>query len=154
VTGDLPTRYRVLTRLQASLIIGTILAAGTVIVWLGNQWIEAYLDRIAALQRSNPQAALAAMATHLKILAVIQILPLAAFSVFMIWYCRRVIETRSLPPTGAWIIEGQRIRTGAGAVRNARILLALTCLVTVIGALAAVYVYYVATSLQPHLTGS
>jgi len=139
--------YRVMTRPQAAALFGAIAALGATLVWLSNMWIRSHLEHIDALRRTSPQAAIAAMITHLKILALIQVPPLAAFTAFMIWYARRAIDSQSLPPVGAWIVVGQRVRTGVDAVRYARILLALTGVIAVAGAIAIIYVYVVAVSL-------
>lgn len=140
--------YRTLTKFQAVGLVTGILALGGVVLWLGMQWVERYTARFDALRLTDPEAARAALILHLKILAIVQILPLTAFSGFMIWYCGRAIATESMPPIGAWIVEGQRIRTGPGAVRSARVLLGLTAVLAVLGALEIAYVYYIATRLQ------
>jgi len=139
--------YRIMTRPQAAALFCAIAALGAAVVWVSNIWIGNYLEHIDSLRRTSPQAALAAMIVHLKILALIQIPPLAAFTAFMIWYARRAIDSQSLPPVGAWIVAGQRIRTGDDAVRYARILLALTSVIAVAGTIAIIYVYVVAVSL-------
>jgi hypothetical protein len=150
---DVLPPYRVMTRLQAFLILGAIVTVGAVAVWLGSAWIDASLARMEDLQRSSPNEAVETMISHLKLLALVQLPPLIAFCAFMVWYCRRAIATQSLPPAGSWIVEGQRIRTGASAVRNARIALALTGVIAIAGILAAVYVYAIATSLQDRAAG-
>jgi len=145
--------YRVMTRLQAAAFIAAVIALGAAVVWLCNAWIANHLENIDALRRTNPQAGIAAMSTHLKVLALIQIPPLVAFTAFMIWYARRAIDSQSLPPVGAWIVAGQHVHTGADAVRRARILLALTGVIAVIGAIAIVYVYVIAVSLGTRPAG-
>jgi hypothetical protein len=140
--------YRVLTRPQAAAIVAGLLALGAIVLWLGLIWVDVYTASFDLLMLSDPEAATAALVLHLKILAIAQILPLTAFSAFMLWYCGRAIATQSLPPLGAWVVEGQRIRTGAGAIRNARVLLALTVMLAVAGALEIAYVYYIAITLQ------
>ncbi|HSG64962.1 MAG TPA: hypothetical protein VLD39_08175, partial [Gammaproteobacteria bacterium] len=136
------------TRPQAAAIVAGILALGAVVLWLGLAWVDVYTASFDLLMLTDPEAATAALVLHLKILAILQILPLTAFVGFMIWYCGRAIATQSLPPLGAWIVEGQRINTGAAAVRNARVLLGLTALLAVAGALEIAYVYYIAITLQ------
>ena len=140
--------YRILTKLQAVGLVAGILALGGVVVWLGMRWVARYTARFDALRLTDPEAANVALILHLKILAIVQILPQTAFSGFMIWYCGRAIATQSMPPRGAWVVEGQRIRTGPGAVRNARVLLALTAALAFLGALEIAYVYYIAIRLQ------
>jgi hypothetical protein len=140
--------YRVLTRPQAAAIVAGILALGAIVLWLGLIWVDVYTASFDLLMLSDPEAATAALVLHLKILAIAQILPLTAFSAFMLWYCGRAIATQSLPPLGAWVVEGQRIRTGAGAIHNARVLLVLTAMLAVAGALEIAYVYYTAITLQ------
>jgi hypothetical protein len=140
--------FRVLTKTQAAALVAGILTLGGIVLWIGLEWVDVYTARFDELRRTNPEAATAALILHLKILAIVQILPMTAFSVFMIWYCSRAIATRSMPPAGAWIVEGQRIRTGANAVWNARVLLGLTAALAVVGALEIAYVYYIAISLQ------
>lgn len=154
MTMDVVPPYRVMTRLQAFLILGAIFAVGALVVWLGTAWIDGYLARMDALQNSNPQEAVETMITHLKVLAVVQLPPLLALCAFMVWYCSRAIATQSLPPAGSWIIEGQRIRTGASAVRNAWIALALTGVIAIAGIVATVYVYMIAASLQGRAAGA
>ena len=151
---DVLPPYRVMTRLQAFLILGAILALGALAVWLGSAWIDGYLARMDALQRTNPNEAVETMVRYLKVLAFVQLRPLVAFCAFMIWYCRRAIATQSLPPAGSWIVEGQRIRSGVSAVRRARIALALTGVIAIAGIVAAVYVYAIATSLQDRAAGA
>jgi hypothetical protein len=140
--------FKVLSRPQAAAIVTGILALGAVVLWLGLEWVDTYMARFDELQRTDPDSAVAAIIIHLKMLATLQILPLTAFSGFMLWYCGRAITTRSMPPAGAWIVEGQRIVTGAGAVRNSRVLLGLTAALALLGALEIAYVYYIAVSLQ------
>jgi len=140
--------FRVLTRLQAVALLAAITVVGAFVLWLGLEGVDVYLERLEALRQTNPEAAIAATIIHLKILAVIQILPLTALSAFMIWYSRRVIATQSMPPAGAWIIEGQRVRTGAAATRNARLLLTLTGGLVLVGCAEIAYLYFIATSLQ------
>jgi hypothetical protein len=151
---DVMPPYRVMTRLQALLILGAILAVGALVVWLGTAWIDGYLARMDSLQISNPEEIVETMITHLKVLAVFQLLPLLALCGFMVWYCSRAIATRSLPPPGSWIVEGQRIRTGASAVRNAWIALALTGVIAIAGIVATIYVYAIAASLQDRAAGA
>lgn len=143
-----------MTRLQAFLILGAILAVGALAVWLSSSWIDGYLARMDALQRTNPNEAVETLITHLKVLALIQLPLIVAFCAFMVWYCSRAIATQALPPAGSWIVEGQRIRTGASAVRNAWIALALTGVIAIASIVAAVYVYAIATSLQDRAAGA
>jgi hypothetical protein len=140
--------FKVLSKPQAAAIVAGILTLGAVVLWLGLEWVDTYLARLDELRRTDPDAAVAAIIIHLKILAILQILPLTAFSGFMIWYCGRAIATRSMPPAGAWIVEGQRILTGAAALRNSRVLLGLTAALALLGTLEIAYVYYIAVSLQ------
>ena len=140
--------FRVITKRQAASIVLAILALGAVVYWIGQRWVDIYLARIDALRFSDPRAAAAAITIHLKILACIQMLPLTAFCGFMVWYCRRAISSESLPPAGAWIVEGQRIKTGAEAVRTSRYLLGLTAGLAVVGSAGVAYLYYLALSLQ------
>ena len=145
------TPYRVLSRLQALAVVAVLVAFGGIVTWLGLRWMELHFAQLDALQQSSPRAALAAMVIDLKIMALVQILPLTAFSGFMIWYARRAIESQSLPPAGGWVVEGQRISTGAAAIRTARILLGLTALLTLVGAAEIGFVYYIATTLQARI---
>lgn len=140
--------FRILTKPQAAVLVAGILMLGGIVLWIGLEWVDVYMERFDELRRTNPEAAAAALILHLKILAIVQVIPLTAFSAFMTWYCSRAIATRSMPPAGAWIIEGQRIRTGANAVFNARVLLGLTATLAVVGTLEIAYVYYIAISLQ------
>ncbi len=145
--------FRVLSKAQAFGVIAGILLLGGIVLWLGLHGIEAHFERLDALQQSDPRAAMAAMVIDLKIMALVQILPLIAFSSFMIWYCRRAIESQSLPPAGGWVVEGQRIVTGAAAVRNARLLLGLTGVLAIAAAAEIAFIYYIATTLQARVPG-
>jgi hypothetical protein len=140
--------YRVLSRRRAGLIVAALLGIAAAVFWTALRYAEDFAARLGTLQRTNPEAALASVVLQLKLLALVQILPLIAFSIFMAWYCRRAYASESMPPAGAWIVEGQRIRLGADAIRTARLLLGLTAAMASLGAVEIGYVYYLALSLQ------
>lgn len=140
--------FRVLSKSQAAALLVASVALCSLGLWFALDWLEAYQTRIAALDALPVDDAIAAVTFHVRVLAIAQALVLAAFCGFMLWYCRRAIQTQSMPPAGAWIIAGQRVRTGPDAIRAARLLLALTAAIAVLGAFEMAYLFYVVEALR------
>jgi hypothetical protein len=145
---DPAAQYRVISRARLALIAVPVIAVGALVVWSAPDLVEVYTERFLDVDNLPAEQALEVLAQQLKIIAIAQLVPLVAFSGFVIWYSRQAIRTRSLPPVGSWVLEGQRIRTGSDAIRVARILIALATAMVVVGAAAALFMWRLALDVQ------
>ncbi|MGD2081370.1 MAG: hypothetical protein PVF91_00265 [Chromatiales bacterium] len=118
-------RYRRLTRRQTAALVIGVLALGGLAVWGSAGWADAYTAWMSDLVAASPERAAAELQLHLKVLSVAHCAVGWAVAAFVAWYGYRGLRAASMPPPGAWVMEGQRIREGPQAVRVSKILMAL-----------------------------
>ncbi len=129
--------YRVIARPRAAAIIAAVAAMGALAVWLGAGWTETYAERMGALFDRDPDQARAALVRDVRIIAVVTA---ALMLVLAAWLCRygiKGVRTRAMPPAGSWIVDGQRIWTGDAAVLRAKVMLAASGILLLLGLVAA-----------------
>ncbi|MEE9218408.1 MAG: hypothetical protein V3U98_05020, partial [Acidobacteriota bacterium] len=68
------------------------------------------------------------------------------------WYGYRVLVTRRHPPSGFWILEGQKITTGTRAARIGWLHVALAILLTIVGLGTVVVCLEIMAKLSAHPT--
>lgn len=141
---DDPQDYRIIARPKAMLIAAVVLAIGAIAVWAGMLWIESYGERISVLQALSPDAAATELAGDLRTFAIVSLLVLVAIAAMLVWYSVRGLHSQSMPPVGAWVIEGQRIRRGRAAVTAAWIVLVAAALLTLFACVFALLVWQIA----------
>jgi hypothetical protein len=139
--------YRVMTRSTAMSMAASALAVGAVLVWASMIWIESYGDRLSALQALSPQDAAAKLAGDLRTFAVAQLVVLVAFGLFLVWYGRKALRSRSMPPTGSWVIQGQHIRKGRSATTAASALIACAALLIALAGVSAFLLWRLAATI-------
>ena len=138
--------FRVLKRSTAMLLIASVLAAAAVLVWACMLWIDSYGDRMVILNAMSPEQAAAELASDLRTFAVVLFALMLALSGFLVWYGLRILRSRSLPPAGTWIIEGQHIRRGREAATAAWVLLVFAGLVALFAFVTAALVWSLAAT--------
>ena len=134
---DEESDYRIVARTRAAALIAAIAALGALAVWLGAGWMQAYAEHMGALFDSEPDLARSALVRDVRIVAVVT----AALMILLAaWLCRfgiTSLRSRAMPPAGSWIVEGQRIWTGEAAVLRARVLLAASAILLLLGLVTA-----------------
>lgn len=143
------TDYVVLSKLKVATLIGFVTAIGCVAVWFATDWIESYGRQMSALIESAPERAAAELSGDMRLVAVVQGVSILALSMMMAWYGVRALLSGAMPPPGAWIVEGQRIRTGAAAVRAGWIMLICALIVAALGSTASVAIWRLALEFVP-----
>lgn len=130
--------YRVIRRSQALVIVALIAAAGAALLWFTLQWMGETSERATLLMSSSPERAAEELATQLRVVGAVNGFVFGAASLYLAWFAWRGVKTASIPPIGAWVIEGRQIKTGPKAVRlgyvllgAAAVLLALTAGVSI-----------------------
>lgn len=118
------THYRVLSRKQVAAVVALVVVGGTVIAWLGTEWMEAFSQRMTELTARDPVRAAAEIREQMRTFAVVNGTILCALAAFLCWYGVRGIRTKSMPPAGAWVLRGRQVRTGAKAVRISQAMVA------------------------------
>ena len=118
-----------------------VIGLGALVVWLGLAWVESYGDRMSDLIDTDPAQASVRLVRDLRAVAVATALSMLALAVFLASYGVRSLRTGSMPPPGSWIIEGQRIRTGADAISNAKLLLFSSAVICILGIVAAMLLW-------------
>lgn len=139
--------YRTLTRKTAVLIFVLVIGVGALGVWLGLLWVEQYANQMSELIDSSPERARIKLAGDLKLVAVATGAILWALAAFLFWYAVKSLRTQSMPPRNSWVIEGQPIRTGAGAVFRAKFLLVASVVIGLFGIVGAAMLWHVPIAL-------
>lgn len=129
--------YRTMSRKTAVVLISLVLGTGTLLVWLGLAQVELYNDQMSELIETSPDQARSKMINDLKLVAAAAAAISSALAAFLFWYGMRSLRTQSIPPKQSWVIEGQRIRTGADAVMQAKLVLLTGAIVFLLGIVAA-----------------
>ena len=117
-------QYRVIDRRIFAIVMAVLLGAVSVAAWLGLDRLADYFEQLEELAGTDPQAAAAAVSRLVRIIAIANGIVLSALAALVIRHGWKGSRTASMPPTGAWIFEGQRTWSGAPAVRIARFMMA------------------------------
>ena len=139
-----PKGHRVVSRRAAAL--GLAITAGCLVLmaWGGLVWSETYLERMAALVASDPEQARLRVARDLRLFAVFQGLTLWGAAALLVRYGYRGLRTASMPPPGAWVLEGQRVLTGPRAVVAAKVLCLLAGVVALLALVVGALIWRIA----------
>lgn len=116
-------RYRVISRGTAAVLVAAIAVVAGLLLWYALGWIELTSERITVLSASAPRRAAEELSFQLKVIGAVNAGVLTALSLYLAWFAWRGIKTQSIPPLGAWVIEGRSVRTGRAAERRGRVLL-------------------------------
>lgn len=135
------TQYRILKKADAAVLLAVLLLGGMGIVLAVSGWADTYTARMSALAEIDPNDAAAVLARQLRIVAVLNGTVILVFAVFISWYGFRGVRTRSMPPVGAWIIEGQRVRTGPRAVMVSKAMVVGAAVLAVL-AIASTFIFW------------
>ena len=110
-------------------------------LWAGLSGVELYAEQMSRPIDTGPEQAQAKMVRDVRLLAVASGAFASASAAFLFWYGLRSLRTRSMPPKGSWVVEGQRIRTGPDAVVRAKLLLTASVALCLLGIVAAVMLW-------------
>lgn len=127
--------YRVMSKSAAFALIAVLASICGGAAWLTVSWIETRTRELLDAPDWMLESVRADIAAHVTTLAWLLAGPVIALAAFIAWYGYRGIATRSLPPAGSWIIEGQPVRRGFDAVRGSRLLIALSVVMALIAAI-------------------
>ena len=126
-------QHRTITRKTAIAVMALVVVICALAVWFGLVWAGLYADQMSGLIESNPEQARAKMLRDAKLIAVAAGVSTSAFAVYLFSYGFRSLRSESMPPKRSWIVEGQRIWTGPGAVFRARLLIVASAILCLLG---------------------
>ena len=136
--------YRVMSKSAAFVLIAVLASIGGGATWLTIGWIESRSRELLDAPDWMLDSLQSQIAAHVTTLAWLLAGPVIALAAYIAWYGYRGIVSRSLPPTGSWIIEGQQVRRGPGAVKASILLIALSVVMALIAAMLFVLVRRIA----------
>ena len=136
MNDDAPS-YRILPRPYAVALIVAGAVIGALAIWLATTGVERYGDSLAKAFDRNPERARAILVRDLRAVSVAAAILALTVSAWLARYGVRGLRTQAMPPPGAWVFEGQHTWTGAAAVSRARLLLAASAVILLLGLLAA-----------------
>lgn len=139
--------YRIVSRRAAVALMFVVGCLGGITVWFGLPWVELYSDQMSGLIENSPDQARVKMTRDLRIFAVGIGMSMWALAAFLFRYGIKGLRTQSMPPRGAWVIEGQRIRTGPDAEFYAKLLLVMSAFLCLLGIVLATMLWVVSTSM-------
>ena len=137
--------FRLLSKRFALVAVLLLALIGAAVVWAADLLLARYSEWLLAQPRERAGAMLA---NHLRLLAVVQAIPLVIAGAVLATFGKRAVRARSLPPPGAWVVEGQRIRTGQSAVRRGGLLAWSGIVLGVLGTVAGVFLWLIAARID------
>lgn len=126
------SQYRVVDRKKFAVVMVVLLSLVAVGVWVSLDHFAQYAEQLERLTVTDPAGA-AAIATQLmRTLAILNGLVLGSLTIIIIWRGWSGWRAESMPPTGSWILDGQRTWTGESAVRIAKFTIVVGALLGVL----------------------
>ena len=139
--------YRVIDRRIFAIIMVALLGVISVAAWLGLDRIADYFEQLERLAGTDPHAATAAISRLVRTLAIVNGIVLSSLAALLIRYGWKGLRTASMPPKGAWILEGQRSWSGEAAVRIARFMMAVGGLLGILAAASSLILWNLGSDL-------
>ena len=140
--------YRIFDRKKFAVIMAILLSVVAVGVWVGLDRLADYAKQLEEFTATDPVKAAAIVTQQLRMLAVLNGILLALLAVLIIWHGLRGLRTASMPPKGAWILEGQRIWTGQSAVRIAKFTITVGALLVVLAVISSLILWRIGDMFQ------
>lgn len=113
-------QYRIVNRKIFAVVMVVLLGFVAVGVWVGLDHLKEYTDQLEELTVTDPAEAAATVTQLTRTLAILNGLVLGSLTILIIGHGWRGWRAGSMPPTGSWILEGQRTWTGEPAIRIAK----------------------------------
>ena len=126
-------QYKVIDRRKFAVVMVILMSFVAVGVWVSLDYFAEYAERLEELAVTAPAAAAAAATKLTRTLAILNGLVLGSLTTIIIWHGWSSWRSESMPPTGSWILEGQRTWTGESAVRIAKFTIVVGALLGVLG---------------------
>lgn len=126
-------RYKVIDRKKFAVVMVILLSFVAVGVWVSLDYFAEYAERLEELAVTAPAEAAATATKLMRTLAMLNGLVLGSLTTAIIWHGWSGWRTESMPPTGSWILEGQRTWSGESAVRIAKFTIVVGALLGVLG---------------------
>ena len=131
------SQYRVVSRKKFAIVMVVLLSFVAVGVWIGLDHLAIYADQLEERATTDPAEVAAIVTQLLQSLAILNGLVFGSFTMIIIWRGWRGWREKSMPPTGSWVLEGQRTWTGEPAVRIAKFTIAVGALLGVLAVVSS-----------------
>ena len=122
-----------MSRKKFAVVMIVLLGVAAIAVWIGLDYVAGYVGQMEEPAAADPAAATAATSKLMRIVAIANGVVLSAFALLIVWHGRRGLRSESMPPTGSWILQGQRTWSGKPAVRIAKFTIAVGVILGVLG---------------------
>ena len=142
------SEYRIFSRKKFVVIMAVFLVLVAVVVWSGLDRLADYVKQLEKLAATDPAEAATIVTQQLRLLAVLNWVLLAGFAGLIIRDGVRGLRSASMPPRGSWILEGQRIWTGASAVRIAKFKITVGAVLMVLAAISSAVLWNIGDMFQ------
>lgn len=139
--------YRIIGRKKFAVIMVVLLSIVAVGVWVSLDRLAEYGEELEELAVTEPLEAAATLTRLVRTLAILNGLVLSGLALLIIWHGCNGWRSKSMPPRGSWILEGQRTWTGEPAVRIAKFKIAVGALLGVLGVASSLILWNVGDTL-------
>ena len=133
--------YRIIDRKKYAVIMVLLISLLAVVVWFGLDRVAEYVKELEELTANGPLKAAATIMQLLRTLAILNGIVLSLLSILIIWHGWRGWRTKSMPPRGSWIVEGQRTWSGESAVRVAKFKITVGVLLGILAAFSSFFLW-------------
>ena len=140
--------YRVVSRRAMLAVLVTGFCGGILALWLSMESLNVYSAWVTELVYSDPERAIIELTADLKLMAAFHGVPIWIAAALLFSYGYRGIQTRSMPPVGSWVVEGQRIRTGSEAVLVAKLMVGAAAVLALLVAGTSLLIWTLADELR------
>ncbi len=144
-----PAQYKVLDRKKFAVVMVVLLSIVAVGVWVALDHFAKYAEQLQELAANDPAEAAATATQLLRTLAISNGLVLGSLSILIIWHGWRGWRAESMPPTGFWILEGQRTWAGEPAVRIAKFTIVVGVLLGVLAVASSLILWNLSHDWNP-----
>lgn len=126
------SKYRVIDRKKFAVIMVVLLSAVSVGVWVSLDHLAEYAKQLEELALTEPVNGAQTLTEVMRNVAILNWVVLSSVAALVIWHGWKGWRTASMPPTGSWILEGQRTWAGESAKRIASFTIVVGALLVVL----------------------